>query len=112
MECVTPNSVFSVDYAGLVYIKHGFVHKPTVIKAYVCVFVSLSVKAIHLELVSDLSTDAFIASLRRFVACHGKPTLIWSDQGIRSIFGTARAEDTESNLRVLLHAEHSVEIYP
>ena len=33
----------------------------------------------HLELVSDLSTDAFIASLRRFVAPHGKPTLIWSD---------------------------------
>ena len=64
-----------IDYAGLVYIKHGFIHKPTVIKAYVCVFVSLSVKAVHLELVSDLSTDAFIATLRRFIARRGKPTL-------------------------------------
>ena len=49
--------------------------------AYVCVLVSLSVKAVHLEVVSDLSTDAFIAALRRFVARCGKPTHIWSDHG-------------------------------
>ena len=46
-----------------------------------CVFVSLSVRAVHLELVSDLSTDAFIACLRRFISRRGKPTLIWSDHG-------------------------------
>ena len=63
--------------------------KPTVIKAYVCIFVSLSVKAVHLELVSDLSTDTFIASLRRFVARRGKPILIWSDHGSNFV-GAAR----------------------
>ena len=31
-----------------------------VIKAYIAVFVALSVKAVHLELVSDLTTDSFI----------------------------------------------------
>ena len=80
IERVTPDSVFNrveVDYAGPVYIKYGFVCKPTIIKAYVCMFVSLSVKAVDLELVSDLSTNAFIASLRRFVARLGKPILIW-----------------------------------
>ena len=50
-------------------------------KSYVCVFVSLSIKAVHLELVSDLSTEAFIACLRRFIARRGKPSLIWSDHG-------------------------------
>ena len=50
-------------------------------KAYVCVFVSLSVKALHLELTSDLTTEAFIASLRRFISRRGKPSLIWSDNG-------------------------------
>ena len=92
MERVTPDSVFNrvgIDYAGPVYVKHGFVRKPTVIKAYVCVFVSLSVKAVHLELVSDLSTDAFIASLRRFIARRGKPSLIWSDHGSNFV-GAAR----------------------
>ena len=70
-----------VDYAGPVYIKYGYVRKPTVIKAYVCVFISLSVKAVHLELVSDLTSEAFIATLRRFISRCGKPSLTWSDNG-------------------------------
>ena len=44
-------------------------------------FVSLSVKAVHLELVSNLTTEAFIACLRHFIARHDKPSLIWSDHG-------------------------------
>ena len=43
------------------------------------VFVSLSVKAVHLELVSELTTEAILACLRRFISRRGKPTLIWSD---------------------------------
>ena len=43
-----------VDYAGSVYIKLGAVRRPTIVKAYVAVFVSLSVKAVHIEAVSDL----------------------------------------------------------
>jgi len=57
------------------------VRKPVVVKAYVCVFVSLTVKAVHLEMVSDLTTDAFIATLRRFIARRGRPVQIWSDHG-------------------------------
>ncbi len=55
--------------------------KPVIVKSYVCVFVSLSVRAVHLELVSDLSTDAFIACLRRFISRRGKPSLLCSDHG-------------------------------
>ena len=78
-ERVTPDSVFDrvgLDYAGPIYIKHGYVRKPVVIKAYIGVFVSLSVKAVHIELVSDLTSESFIACLRRFIARRGKPTLM------------------------------------
>jgi len=51
------------------------------VKAYICVFVSLAVKAVHLEAVSDLTSEAFIAALRRFIARRGYPSLIWSDNG-------------------------------
>ena len=84
IEHVMPGLVFNkvgVDYAGPVYIKYGFIRKPTIVKAYICIFVALSVKAIHLELVSDLSTDAFVASLRRFIARRGKPSLILVQPG-------------------------------
>ena len=83
-ERLMPGLVFEhvgIDYAGPVYIKYGFIHKPTIVKAYVCVFVSLSVKAVHLELVSDLTTEAFIAALRHFIARRGRPSIIWSDHG-------------------------------
>ncbi len=70
-----------VDYAGPVYVKRGYVTKPTIFKAYIRVFVSLSVKAVHIELVSDLTTEAFIACLRRFVSHRGKPNVVWCDHG-------------------------------
>lgn len=59
----------------------GHVHKPTFVKAYIGVFVSLTIKAIHLELILDLTSMAFIACLRRFIARRGKPHTIWSDHG-------------------------------
>ena len=87
-----PDSIFDrvgIDYAGPVLIKHAHVRKPTIVKAYVCVFVALSVKAVHLELVSDLTSEAFLACLRRFIARRGSPLLIWSDHGSNFV-GAAR----------------------
>ncbi|XP_041972782.1 uncharacterized protein LOC121728634 isoform X5 [Aricia agestis] len=40
-----------------------------------------AVKAVHLELVSDLTTEAYMAALNRFVARRGKPRSITSDNG-------------------------------
>lgn len=38
-------------------------------------------KAVHIELVSDLSTSAFMHTLKRFIARRGYPEIIWSDNG-------------------------------
>ena len=81
---LNPRDVFEntgVDYAGPVYIKTGSVRKPIIIKAYVAVFVSFSIKAVHLEPVTELTISAFIATLRRFIARRGMPDTIWSDNG-------------------------------
>ena len=59
------------DYAGPVKIKCGPVRKPTILKAF-CVFISMLVKAVHIEAVSDLTTKAFLACLRWFMARRGK----------------------------------------
>lgn len=37
------------------------------------IFICFSALAIHIELVSDLSTPKFLATLKRFVACSDTP---------------------------------------
>ncbi|XP_062699464.1 uncharacterized protein LOC115268100 [Aedes albopictus] len=56
---------------------------------YVCIFVCFSTKAVHLEVVEDQSTGAFIAALMRFTSLRGKPEVIYSDNG-RNFVGAGR----------------------
>ncbi|XP_055686927.1 uncharacterized protein LOC129792164 [Lutzomyia longipalpis] len=67
-----------MDFAGPVLLKTG-IRKGTTTKAYILVLVCMSTKAIHLELVSSLTTNAFIAALRRFTSRRGAPKYIYSD---------------------------------
>ena len=79
IERLTPGQVFDkvgLDYAGPLHIKYSYIRKPVIVKAYVCIFVSLTVKAAHLELVTDLTSDAFMACLCRFVARRVLPSLL------------------------------------
>ena len=50
-------------------------------KRYVALFVCFITKAIHLELVSNLTKEACILALKRFSARHGTPTKLFSDNG-------------------------------
>lgn len=81
---VTPSRPFSrcgLDYCGPVLIKDGTLRSPKVVKAYICVFVCFSVRAVHIELVKDLTTDSFLNCLKRFISRRGKPYEIFSDNG-------------------------------
>jgi hypothetical protein len=64
------------DYAGPLTIK---INRRTSAKAYVALFVCMSTKAVHIELVSELTTNAFIAALTRFVSRRGHCQHIYSD---------------------------------
>ena len=76
-----PFSTVGIDYAGPIPYKWGCPRKPTLMKAYVAVFVCFATKAIHLELVTDLRTDTILASLHRFIGRRGMPHCIYSDNG-------------------------------
>ena len=62
-------------------VKYGPVGKPKFTKGYKATFIYLSTKAIYLEFLSDLTTPAFIATIRRFIGPRGVPKTIWSDHG-------------------------------
>ncbi len=85
---VTPSAPFNhtgMDFAGPFIIKKGHTRRPVYLKAYACLFVCFSTKAVHIELVSDLTGEAFLAALKRFVARRGArrgcPTHLQSDNG-------------------------------
>lgn len=50
-------------------------------KRWAILFTCLSTRAIHIEVVEEMSSSAFINALRRFVAIRGKVKIFRSDRG-------------------------------
>lgn len=81
---LTPAKPFNscgVDYAGPIQIKTSNLRNYKIVKAYICIFVCFCTRAIHIELVNDLTTESFINALKRFISRRGKPSEIFSDNG-------------------------------
>lgn len=81
---LTPSLPFEcsgVDFAGPFYITDRKGRGCRITKCYLCLFVCFATKALHLEAVSELSKEAFILTLRRFIARRGKPSIIFCDNG-------------------------------
>ena len=70
-----------IDFAGPFLTKRGNLRKPVKVKSYACLFVCLVTKAVHIEICSELSTDAFLATFSRFCARRGTPACVFSDNG-------------------------------
>jgi len=70
-----------MDYGGPFMVRESRRRGARTNKIYLAVFVCMSVKAVHLETVSDISTDAFLAALDRFVARRGIPSSMYTDCG-------------------------------
>ncbi|XP_066596904.1 uncharacterized protein [Prorops nasuta] len=70
-----------VDSCGPFFIKERKYRNRNRIKVYVCVFICMVVKAVHFEVVSDMTTEGFLAALRRFVSRRGTPDHVYSDNG-------------------------------
>lgn len=81
---VTPARPFlstGVDYAGPIWLRTtpGRGHKAY--KGFFAVFVCMATKAVHLEVVSNYTTEAFLAAFRRFVSRRGICSHLYSDCG-------------------------------
>jgi len=73
--------ITGVDYAGPISLRLGPPRSKTITKGYIAIFVCFVTKAVHIEVVTSLYTEAFLAALRRFIARRGKPRPICSDNG-------------------------------
>ncbi|XP_070554754.1 uncharacterized protein [Ptychodera flava] len=101
-----PFSVTGVDFTGALLTK-AIDGKQN--KAYVCLFTCAVTRAIHLELVPDLTTKTFLLAFRRFAARRSLPSRMLSDNAstyisgaeeIRSLLDTPDVRDYLSSQRV------------
>ncbi|XP_030758530.1 uncharacterized protein LOC115884169 [Sitophilus oryzae] len=76
-----PFLIAGCDYAGPFLLRDRSTRNFKLTKCYICLFICFSTKAVHLELVSSLSTEIFLSALRRFFARRGKSQIIYSDHG-------------------------------
>ncbi|XP_070167797.1 uncharacterized protein [Polyergus mexicanus] len=79
-----------IDYAGPIQLRTTKGRGHCAYKAFIAVFVCLSTKAVHLEVVSDYSADAFLAALRRFTARRGLCRSLHSDCGTNFVGADAQ----------------------
>ena len=89
---VTPTRPFlqvGLDYAGPFTLLASRGRGQRTRKGYVAVFLCLTTRAVHLEVVCDYSTEAFLAALRRFTSRRGLCHTIHSDRGTNFV-GAAR----------------------
>jgi len=63
--------IVGIDYAGSLFLK----------KTWICLFTCAIYRAIHLEIITFLSTEAFLQVLRRFIARRDRPSIIYTDNG-------------------------------
>ncbi|XP_012524631.1 uncharacterized protein LOC105830049 [Monomorium pharaonis] len=105
-----------VDYAGRVIIREGKRRNSRNHKAYIAAFVCFATKAVHLELVSDLTTDAFIAALKKLIARRGKPDQMYSDNAtnfvgaqkqIKKLYDFLQTDAAQTAINSFLAEQHT-----
>ena len=71
-------------------------------KAYICLFTCAVSRAVHLEIVTDLTVDNFLQAFRRFVVRRSLPQLFISDNGstflaaeeLKTLFASTELSET------------------
>ena len=81
-------TVTGLDYTGFMYVKDG--HRGNLKKAYICLFTCAVTRAIHLEVVPNLTPASFLYAFRRFAARRSLPSKVISDNA--STFIVAKNE--------------------
>ncbi|XP_058840962.1 uncharacterized protein LOC131696440 [Topomyia yanbarensis] len=108
-ERVNPAPPFlkvGLDYCGPFFMSY-LGRKARPVRCYVALFVCLVTKAVHLEIVADLTTQAFLAALKRFGARRSKPSLIMCDNA-KTFVGARKELDELASLLSAQQFQESV----
>jgi len=97
LSLTKPFAVFGVDLCGPFLTSYRIRGKAPY-KTYMAVFVCFATKAVHIELVSDLSTNTFILCLKRFIGRRSLPNRIFCDNATNFVENRAQLEEFKMQL--------------
>ncbi|XP_069114290.1 uncharacterized protein [Argopecten irradians] len=97
MSDAAPFTVTGVDFTGAIHVKHNGRDK----KVYVCLFTCANTRAVHLEIVQDLTEETFLMAFRRFISRKSLPRVMISDNG--TTFVSAAEEIRKLTESTLVH---------
>jgi len=72
-----PFTITGVDFTGALFVRTAEGER----KVYLCLFTCAVCRAVHLEIVTDLTAECFLQAFRRFAARRSLPKLLISDNG-------------------------------
>lgn len=103
--------VTSIDCLGPINIKASMLRSNVVMKVWALVFVCQVTKAVHIEILTNMTSECYIAALKRFISRRGFCKLIYSDNGT-NFRGGARIieEDYNTFLNTFKNSEFQQEI--
>ena len=85
----TPFSATGVDFTGSLYVRS----ENGVTKSYICLFTCAVIRAVHLEVVSDLSEESFLQSFWRFSSRRSLPCHTISNDASTSLASAETLND-------------------
>ncbi|XP_011860104.1 PREDICTED: uncharacterized protein LOC105557467 [Vollenhovia emeryi] len=88
-----PFDNLGVDYCGPIFVREGNRRNARRSKAWIAIFVCLVTKAVHIELVTNLSTEGLLNALKRFIGRRGKPSNMFSDNGTNFVGANCELEE-------------------
>jgi Pao retrotransposon peptidase/Family of unknown function (DUF5641)/Putative peptidase (DUF1758)/Integrase core domain/Integrase zinc binding domain len=91
--------ICGVDFAGPFLIRSKNQRGGSNVKAYIAVFICFATKAVHLEVVGDLSTASFKAALRRLISRRGNIEKLHSDNAKNFVGAKNEIEEFKKFIR-------------
>lgn len=82
-----PFTFTGCDFAGPFSIKLNETRNASTTKGYVALFICLTTKAVHFEVVGDMSTAEYLMALENFIARRGIPSTMYTDNGTNFVGG-------------------------
>lgn len=100
-----------IDYGGPFSLKSSRIRKAPIIKGYLAIFICMATKALHIEVVTSLSTESFIMTFKRFISRRGNPSVVYSDNATNFLGARNQLKELRDFFKNTKHSDEIKEYF-